>query len=315
MKCGVCGNEKDNLNYVIKERIINKGNTFNYIKCAKCGTLMLADIIEDMSVWYPQNYNPYVKVINNNETLWCKLRRKLLTEFIIRSNNEKLFQEILEKSNIDILIKRLYGTRIKKRAKILDIGCASGHWLDWLYDMGWSNITGLDLYCDVKNKKWNFIKGDIFSLTTEKYDCITLHHSFEHMDQPRKVLNKVSELLNESGLCIISIPLVDGVAWDLFGENYCQIDAPRHKYIYSEKAIKYLCKCSNLYVERVLYDSHTKIFTMSDGYKRTNKSHKELTRKDVLPQKDVEKYRLLARKSNCNHTADQAIFYIRKIST
>lgn len=53
------------------------------------------------------------------------------------------------------------------------------------------------------------------------------HHSFEHIADPFETLCSVRRLLS-SGTCLIRIPIVDSWAWENYGVNWIQIDAPRH---------------------------------------------------------------------------------------
>lgn len=309
--CGICGNADNNNVHIVKERIFNKGDEFHYLECARCKSWIMVDDIE-LGEWYPKNYNPYLK--KNIDNLWIRLKRYFLIEYIIW-NKHRNFNKIMKLDNVDILFKRLCGTRIKKSSSVLDVGCANGHWLDVLADMGWKNITGVDLYMPpekMKNKKWTFVSGDIFSLNNKEYDFISLNHSFEHMDNPLAVLKKVNALLKKDGLCMISIPLAGGVAHKKYGEYFCQLDAPRHLYLLSPKAMNYLCKKAGLRIEYVSYDSNDAIFKISEGYMRTNKSHGQLSREATVSSKKVQEYREMAEESNRMKKGDQAVFYIRK---
>ena len=309
--CRICGNKTDNKIHHVKERILNKGDEFHYLECSRCKSWMMIDQVE-MKEWYPKNYNPYLK--KNNDNWLFKLREYFLIEYIIWSRH-KNFEKVLQLSNVDILFKRLCGTRIKRKDAILDVGCANGHWLDVLADMGWKHITGLDLYMPaekMKNKKWKFLSSDIFGVNHQQYDFISLIHSFEHMENPLEVLKKINSLLKKDGLCMISIPLADGMAHRMYGEYFCQLDAPRHLYLLSKRAMGYLCKKAGLKIEYISYDSNAGVFSLSDGYKNTDKSHGQLTRENMVSPTKISRYKEMAEKSNRLKEGDQAIFYIRK---
>ncbi len=266
--CKICGNTANNRIHIVKERILNNGETFHYLECAKCKSWMMIDDVK-LNHYYPQNYNPYLK--KNDDNFIDKIKMNFLIKFIIY-NKHRNFDKILKLDNVDILFKRLCGTKIKKDSSILDVGCANGHWLDILSDIGYKDITGVDLFMPsekMKNKKWTFVSGDIFSVNNKKYDFIALNHSLEHMNDPFAVLKKINSLLEQNGLCMISIPLAGGTAHKKYGEYFCQLDAPRHLYLLSRKAMYYLCRKAGLRIEYVSYDSHHEIFTMSEGYRNT----------------------------------------------
>lgn len=212
MKCKICGNDVDNKIHVVKERILNKGDSFHYLECSKCGTWMMIDEINNLSQFYPDDYNPFKKN-RLKPSILKKAYRYIMIRKIFNSNYSD-YRKVASIRGIDALIKRCCGIRINKQSKILDIGCAKGEWLDDLYDVGYHNITGIDLFIPeekMRNKRWRFIHGDIFSITDSSYDLITLNHSLEHMQQnPKDILLRVKELLNIGSYCMISIPLGGG---------------------------------------------------------------------------------------------------------
>ena len=312
-RCKICGNIDGNIIYNVKERILNKGDVFAYLHCAHCGTLMLNEPIEDMSRWYAPDYNPFIKRRQREKETGIRLRNKLLVELIIHMKGKRFFKYIVRLENLDIQFKRLYGLFLSKKAEILDVGCATGGWLYSLYDMGWKHVTGIDLYCPEIascDRKWKFISGDIFSIHNQVYDCITFNHSFEHMENPLEVLRKVYSLLSDRGVCIISIPLCGGISWKLFGLDYCQIHAPRHWYLYTPQSMKHLCDSAGLVLEQIYYDSKGGILHISDGYKKTEKSHAELC--NFYPRSRKIKYDKIAEKANDEGNGDEAVFVIKK---
>lgn len=314
MKCSICGNSKNNQEQIIKERILNKGDSFRYLKCSKCGALCLNENII-VSDWYPKDYNPYIKA--DQKKIKPSIIEQIMIKLILLCKQSIVFYLLLNQKKPDILIKRLFGTRINKKSRILDVGCAKGAWLNTLESMGWKNLVGVDLFIpddQMKNVKWKFLKGDIFSLDDSKFDLITFNHSFEHMNNPLEVLVKANQLLNKNGTCMISIPLVDGDCYKEYGTNYVQLDAPRHINMLTVKAMKYLCKKANLRIERILYDSNPIIYYMSDKYKNTNMSHSQISKNINLSNSKRKELLKRSFKANIEKKGDQAIFYIKKIN-
>lgn len=307
MKCKICGNEINNKIHNVKERMLNMGEEFDYLECGSCGSWYLIDEIET-SKYYQEGYNPYLK-----DNCYKSVAQRIKMYFLIRAiifSDFRRFQFWFRYSEADILLKRLCGIKKFKHASFLDIGCASGHWLDIMYDVGYRNLTGVDLFVPdarMNEKKWKFIKGDIFSVPEERYDVITLHHSFEHMNGHIEILKKVEKLLAEKGFCIISIPLVGGDAHKMFQEDFCQLDAPRHVALFTLKAMEYACREANLQIQYINFDSHAGIYSISSGYKNSNKNHDELM-KIPSPQRYAE----FAKRANRNGIADQAIFVLNK---
>lgn len=95
--------------------------------------------------------------------------------------------------------------------KILEIGCAEGDFLNVLSERGWE-VEGIDISEDAiqkGRKKYNFkLNNDIFEnyVFNEKYDVIAMYQSFEHVQNPKLVLEKCYKLLNPGGVLLIEVP-------------------------------------------------------------------------------------------------------------
>ena len=305
--CKICGNNTDNEIYIVQERMINRGDSFHYLYCAKCKTLQLNDKVRNMALFYPTNYEPFQKKIKSNHMpLWMKgiyvyiMSRISLPELI------KLFYRRFGTSGV----AELYKTAVDRKYKVLDVGAGNGTFGKQLKELGFNYVKCVDLYCSKPlYDDIDFLNGDIFDVDG-KFDFITLHHSFEHMDEPCKILAKVHDLLSDDGLCLIRIPVSNSTAWEEFHENWYQIDAPRHLYLYSTEAMNLLCDRAGLIIERVIFDSNPDQFYISRAYRDTNNSLSEIKNKSGIALS--VKYLHKAFHANRTDKGDQACFYIRK---
>jgi 2-polyprenyl-3-methyl-5-hydroxy-6-metoxy-1,4-benzoquinol methylase len=102
-----------------------------------------------------------------------------------------------------------------RAAKILDIGCGMGHFLNFLISEGYTNYIGVDIseenieFC--KKNKFNVNQANIFSYlkdTSDTYDAIVMNDIIEHLEKPEilKLLNLILERLNPGGRLIIKAP-------------------------------------------------------------------------------------------------------------
>lgn len=307
--CTICGNRENNRIYRVKERMLNRGEQFNYLLCSRCGTLQLVDSIDNMGQYYRNNYYAYKRKADERDRGIFRKRLKAWA-YLNFVSPEKADNSFFW-SDAQCLYP-IKGMRLRKNSKILDVGCGSGAWLERLNELGYSRLYGMDKFApDFTSKKFHFIQGDIYSAeNVGGYDLITLHHSFEHMENPLEILGKIKNLLAVEGRAIIRIPVMGKAAWKQYGTDWYQIDAPRHLYIYSEKAIKYMCKKAGLEIYRVVYDSEGSQFYLSEGYMRTDKSCSELEDGYQLGRRRA--YNEKAKALNKKRQGDQAIFYIRR---
>lgn len=206
-------------------------------------------------------------------------------------------------------LMKLYDTNVKYEDAILDVGGGNGKWLDELYKWGFRNLTCIDLFGNSAFQRIKFIRCDIKDLSDDnQYDLITFHHSFEHMADPRQILHKVKKILSPDGVCLIRIPICECEAWNIYHENWYEIDAPRHFFLYTERAMRILCEEAELLIYKIAYDSKPGQFIISDYYKNTDLSLSEIARKTKLKSMLC---RGRALKANKKGKGDSAVFYIK----
>ena len=310
-KCRICNNEKNNKKYLVKERQLNQGETFEYLYCAKCGTLQLMYIPDNIGEYYSNSYYAFREDDSLKKDKYLNLLLKL---FIMIESRFEGLSDIFEKFQGTKVyqLKSLSGSKVCFKDSILDVGCGTGNWLQYLSAIGFENLTGLDLFADpIKDRKWKFIKGEITELPNkETYDYVFLNHSFEHMNNPNEALSKIHYILKREGTCVIRIPVIGKKAWRTYKENWYQIDAPRHIFLYSVKAFNYLAKKSGFKLIKVKYDSIETQFRASEYYQKTDWNLDEIYRRTDSKRQSYVKKAIEA--NRCND-GDQAIFYLKKL--
>ena len=109
-----------------------------------------------------------------------------------------------------------WGTRLGG-ASILDVGCGEGGGLCALYDRGGS-CTGFDIddgrvrtaLALQGTRTITFVSGDIYAdnvpFTGRRFDLVTLHDVFEHLDHKREMIARLRTYLNPGGRLLITFP-------------------------------------------------------------------------------------------------------------
>lgn len=307
-QCKICGNGKSLNFYNVKERQINRGETFRYVLCPKCMTLQIDQSLNEISQYYDDNYYSF----HLNSKKMCIPR--IFVKPIITASAKGLrgpggdIPKLIRKIGLSI-----YGTGVKFDDKILDVGGGNGFEVSFLKKNGFSDVTCIDKFC--KKPAFSNIKFKQCEITqlndNEKFRLIMFNSSFEHMDNPHEVLEKVKSILDDNGVCLIKIPVFGNIAWDLYKENWYQIDAPRHYFLYSEKTIKYLCKSHGLKIAKIFYNSGAGQFFISKYYRDTDLSLEEINRKFIeLPRNRRRAYSKFAKIADLENAGDEAWFYI-----
>lgn len=319
--CQVCQNEKNNQVYLVKEMMFGLGEQFSYCKCSRCGCLQLINKPRDMDRYYPKDYYSFngrgIAGVNG-QTL------SAMGSLLFTAGRFRLFRKPIHMAGKCFLgeyfaeaLMQLAGLGIKKNARVLDVGCGKGLWLSALRGLGFTDLTGIDLFIEkeVSSRGISIWKKDLLSLDEAvKYDIIALHHSFEHMDNPGAVLGKIFRLLSSNGVCILRIPVADCRAWEEYGTDWFQIDAPRHFFLHTRRSIAYLCRRNGLKVVETMCDSNINQFAISEWYKQgisMNRGQRHGKHRDI-PKKKRRRLLRKTHKLNREGLGDQRIFYLMR---
>ena len=313
-KCKICGNSKDNILFTAKEMMYGFRDQFHYFQCNNCHCLQIKSFPTNISRYYPTNYYSFGKYDGKKFKGLSGLIKRKRYSFLLTGNDFiSTITDIFSGTKYDIL----RGLEINKKTKILDVGCGNGKkFLYPLAEIGFKNLKGCDPFLnsslsydnglEVQNSTISDVKG--------KWDIITYHHSFEHIPNPLENLKKVCELLEPDGVCILRIPTVSSFAWEEYGVNWVQLDAPRHFFLHSKKSMQLLGEKSNLELYKVEYDSSHFQFTGSEKYikdipLRSSKSKGFMKfLKEKLKQREYQKKAELLNKQD---EGDQAAFFFR----
>jgi hypothetical protein len=88
------------------------------------------------------------------------------------------------------------------------------------------------------------------------------------MAEPGEVLRATAARLERAGTCLLRIPIVPSYAWETYGVDWAQLDAPRHLFVHSVESIKLLARDAGLRVLAVAHDGDAFQFYASEQYRR-----------------------------------------------
>jgi 2-polyprenyl-3-methyl-5-hydroxy-6-metoxy-1,4-benzoquinol methylase len=119
-------------------------------------------------------------------------------------------------SNARKEILSLLPSQREENAHVLEIGCSSGHTLQWLKESGYCTRTiGVELYADVdvvQRKIDQFFKLDIEKampdVPAQSINLILCLDVLEHLVDPWAVIVRLTNLLSRDGAMVLSLPNV-----------------------------------------------------------------------------------------------------------
>jgi SAM-dependent methyltransferase len=131
--------------------------------------------------------------------------------------------------------------RYKKKGKLLDVGCATGLFMDEAEKKGFT-VYGIDVSeyaVSIAKKRFGkrVIRSSIEKAKHQnrKYEVITMFDVLEHLNDPRKVLLKLRDVLKKDGLLVINTGDTDSFIAKLQGEHWHFFIPPQHFFYFSQK--------------------------------------------------------------------------------
>lgn len=308
MQCLACHNEEGNRALIAREMMQGTKLSFEYVECAACGSLQIVRPPPDLQTFYG---GPYYSFRDKPESILRKLLKRERARYALGSG-----------SVVGAAMCWLWGRPefaewfltigTRPEDSVLDVGCGTGLLLKQLRDVGFTHLTGIDPFLAKETAAPGFrmLKRDL-STMDGVFDLIMAHHSFEHMPSPRIVLADIRRLLKPGGNALIRCPVAGSRAWQEYGADWVQLDAPRHLFIPSIAGFSKLAEASRLNLWKVSCDSYAFQFWGSELYRR-GISLRQGRQRRHFSRRILRQFEKRARALNQTMEGDSACFYLRK---
>lgn len=261
--CRLCGGELGRaLN--VREMMFGSRETFRYRQCEECECLQIEAIPEDIYRFYGKNYYSYDATRHKKR----KRRRRGRRRKVVMTGPWLAMVLFGLFSSPDPIFRIYRDMGIRLDYKLLDVGAGSGGHVLELRDAGLAGAVGLDPFVEddiivdgkilVYRRPLEEMKG--------AFDLITFHHSLEHMPDQLNALKEARRLLAPGGRVLVRIPTVSSEAFEMYRENWVNLDAPRHFFLHSHKSLKSVAARAGLTVDRLWCDSTDMQFMGSEQY-------------------------------------------------
>ncbi len=130
--------------------------------------------------------------------------------------------------------------RIKPGGKLLDVGAATGIFMDLARQAGWE-VYGVEpsrwASRRAQERGLKVWEGDFLDYPGEdKFQIITMLDIIEHMATPGLALQKARELLDEGGILVITTPDIESLAARIMGKKWWHL-RPAHVNFFSRRTL------------------------------------------------------------------------------
>jgi SAM-dependent methyltransferase len=215
VNCSCCGSADSQIVFVGRDLLHGLPGKFPLRRCKDCGLFYLSPRPDrnEIAHYYPEDYWPHNIVAVAD-------RPGPLERLSWQRATAKRLQAVLPHAG--------------ERGKALDVGCATGSFLDSLHHLGWQPFGvepnekaaayararfGLDVFCGELEQA---------CYPSSFFDLVTLWDVLEHLHDPRGTLLEVARVTKSGGALVMNIPNPDGIEARLFGPYWAGWDVPRH---------------------------------------------------------------------------------------
>lgn len=319
MECRICGNAAGNREFEAREMMYGIRDRHKYFQCRVCDCLQIQKIPDDIGNYYQNAYYSYAELKRNSK--WRQFLESARDAYAISGKGLLGWALASRYPHPNGTFFEPLRGEVARDSRILDVGCGSGRLLHSFAEAGYSTLLGVDPFLekDLVYPNGVTIRRCTIHALSGEFDLIMFHHSFEHIPDQDATLDKVRGLLSPNGWCVIRIPVVDCEAWETYGTNWVQLDAPRHFFLHSKRSIRMLAERHGLAVRSIVYDSGAFQFWGSEQYVkdiplRDPKSYGANPRLSIFSKREIANFARRAKELNKLHSGDQAVFYLQKSS-
>lgn len=308
MNCRICGREQvSNKKYEVTDRMFGGQELFKYQICPDCGTLQICKIPENIGDFYPSNYYSFKSVVSLKAKVMERLRDQLMMVGF-----PKILVNYFEEKIPNLALAAFLKLTPSKTWHILDVGCGEGKFLKSLHHLGFHHILGIEPFAtETREKPFKILKKKLEDFTTSNvFDLISFNHVFEHVEQPAETLLQCHKLLKNGGKLMIRVPVKDSFAFEKYGKNWVQWDAPRHFQLLTKKAFDVLAKKTGFEIEDYYGDSYKFQFTGSEKYDRGLPYQ---TSNGIFSKAELDDFKKKSKQLNQEGRGDQVVVILKKI--
>jgi SAM-dependent methyltransferase len=197
---------------------------FTLRQCALCGLICLdpRPTAEAIARFYPEDYLAFQSAPGEEPSRLKQLDR--------RTGIEQLCRPIVQLAG--------------PRGRILDVGCATGNFLDGMRTRGWET-WGVEPSAYAARYAREHLRLDVREGTLEQagftgefFDVITLWHVFEHVYDPQATLAEAARILKPGGWVSLTVPNLESWEARLMGRYWLGWDIPRHLFLYPRPVLR-----------------------------------------------------------------------------
>lgn len=235
--CPLCSSERITLYLKCADHLVSR-EEFDIFKCSACGFVFTREYPDEQSIGKYYESDDY---ISHDDNVKGFINRLYLTARNIMLRRKRR------------IIGKATGHR---KGKVLDIGCGTGYFAGTMKKSGW-DVTGIEpnrKARDYGSKRFGIdvlSPDQISGLPGQSFDCITMWHVLEHLQDPFSYTTEIKRLLKSTGVCISALPNCSSLDAKCYVESWAAYDVPRHLWHFTPETYRFFAEKTGFHISRI----------------------------------------------------------------
>ena len=229
--CENCQNDQFSPVFTGSDKLLGIPGKFEVCECRVCGLYQISPKLstQEMEQYYPADYICYLEAIEDEENPFTRYNR-------FRAQRKRCRQ-----------VER----RAEKIGKILDVGCATGIFLNEMQKRDW-DCRGVEPDQEAADYAQSRFGLDVFhgvlensNLPSNTYNAVTLWDVLEHVYDINLTISEIFRVLKPGGNLIATLPNAIAFERYFFSKYWVGWEVPRHYRTFTPKTIKQFLSKNN----------------------------------------------------------------------
>jgi SAM-dependent methyltransferase len=235
-KCPVCGSEKFDP-FISGKDFFLTGESFEIVSCRDCGFRFTNPRPKEEELGKYYESTEYISHSDTRKGLFASVYQVVRRYTIGRKLS---------------MIEKYHG-----KGKILDIGCATGQFLNHMALHGWE-ATGIEPDVKTRDRAISeyglqvFPEDHLNTLNNNSFDVITMWHVLEHVSDLNGRMSQLKNLLKPKGTLIVAVPNSNSYDAKKYNTFWAGYDLPRHLYHFTKPDVKLLAERHGFGIVKIL---------------------------------------------------------------
>jgi SAM-dependent methyltransferase len=221
--CDWCGTAHSEPVFAGPDRLEGLPGTFFMARCPQCGVYRQnpRPAWESLQHYYPEDYASHPRLVQDEPTRLRQLDKRYGPWKRLRAVE-----------------------RYQPGGALLEVGCGTGLFLEEALLSGRWQVTGIEpgqrAAGYVRDRLGVTVHQGRFSeieLPEASFEAIVMWNVVEHLDSPVADLRYAQRLLKDGGWLIFSIPNLESLERQVFGDFWVGWDLPRHLYLFPQEVL------------------------------------------------------------------------------